>query len=85
MSPEGRTTVARLLDEARAGLERLQPAAALEAQRQGAALIDIRYESQRARDGLLPARPRSRETSSSGALIRPARTATPSLHAPIAR
>ena len=54
MSPEAPTTVARLLDEARAGLERLQPAAALEAQRQGAALIDIRSERQQARDGLLP-------------------------------
>jgi rhodanese-related sulfurtransferase len=54
MSPEARTTVARLLEDARTVLERLQPAAALEAQRQGAALIDIRSEPQRARDGLLP-------------------------------
>ena len=44
MSPEARTTVARLLDEARVRLERLQPAAALEAQRHGAALIDIRSD-----------------------------------------
>jgi rhodanese-related sulfurtransferase len=48
------TTVEHLLEEARAGLDRLEPAAALAAQRQGAILVDIRSESQRRRDGLLP-------------------------------
>jgi rhodanese-related sulfurtransferase len=49
-----RTTVDALLEVARAQLVRLKPAEALERQRSGAALIDIRSESQMARDGLLP-------------------------------
>ena len=41
-----------LLDEARAGLERLTPAQALEAARRGdAVIVDIREEERRARDG----------------------------------
>jgi MFS family permease len=48
------TTVDALLEAARAGLVRVTPAEALERQRNGAVLIDIRSESQMARDGLLP-------------------------------
>ena len=48
------TTVDALLGAARAQLARLTPAAALERQGDGAVLIDIRSESQRARDGALP-------------------------------
>jgi rhodanese-related sulfurtransferase len=47
-------TVDQLLDEARRRLRRLTPAEALEASRGGALLVDIRSESQRARDGLIP-------------------------------
>ena len=47
-------TVDDLLREARAGLERLDPAAASAAIAEGAILIDIRAESQRARDGRVP-------------------------------
>lgn len=54
MSNADTTTVDALLEEARAGLARLEPEAALHAQRQGAILIDIRSESQQAGDGLLP-------------------------------
>jgi rhodanese-related sulfurtransferase len=43
-----------LLAEARAGLDRLEPAAASRAVEQGAVLIDIRSETQRARDGVVP-------------------------------
>ena len=47
-------TVHQLLDEARLRLERLSPAeAAVEAQA-GALLVDIRSDSQRVRDGVLP-------------------------------
>jgi rhodanese-related sulfurtransferase len=48
------TTVDEVLDEAREGLERLTPQAALAAQRSGAVLVDIRSEAQRARDGEIP-------------------------------
>ena len=44
-------TVVQLLDEARRRLRRLSPAEALQACEDGAVLIDIRSESQRARDG----------------------------------
>jgi rhodanese-related sulfurtransferase len=44
-------TAAELLAEARSGLERLTPGQALEAMAAGAALIDIRDDVQRARDG----------------------------------
>src|SRR5215210_420243 len=43
-----------LLAEARSGLERLGPAEARKALEAGALLVDIRSESQRARDGVVP-------------------------------
>jgi rhodanese-related sulfurtransferase len=49
-----RTTVDDLLDRARTQLERLDPPAAREAANHGATLIDIRSESQIARDGTIP-------------------------------
>jgi rhodanese-related sulfurtransferase len=52
--PEPPTTVAQLLREARAELRRLSPREADAAAREGALLIDIRSESQRAADGALP-------------------------------
>jgi rhodanese-related sulfurtransferase len=55
MRARGRTmTVERLLAVARAGSERLTPAAAHAAMGEGAALVDIRSDSQRARDGTIP-------------------------------
>ena len=48
------TTVDDLLAEARAQLARLTPEAAERAAREGALLVDIRSDSQRARDGLVP-------------------------------
>jgi len=48
------TTVGRLLTDARTRLTRLSPAEARAAAHAGAALIDIRSESQRARDGTVP-------------------------------
>lgn len=48
------TTVEELLAEARSRIARLSPTEAHEAARGGALLIDIRAESQRARDGHLP-------------------------------
>jgi rhodanese-related sulfurtransferase len=50
----GRTTIDELLAAARSRLCRLHPVAALEAMRLGAALIDIRGDSQIARDGAVP-------------------------------
>jgi len=47
-------SVDQLLDEARRRLRRLTPAEALQASRDGALLVDIRSESQRARDGAIP-------------------------------
>jgi rhodanese-related sulfurtransferase len=47
-------TVDQLLDEARRKLRRLTPQEALEAARNGALLVDIRSETQRARDGAIP-------------------------------
>jgi len=47
-------TIEQLLDEARAGLVRLEPEDALRALEGGAALVDIRTESQRAHDGIVP-------------------------------
>jgi rhodanese-related sulfurtransferase len=47
-------TIDHLLDEARHQLERLSPVEADAATRTGAMLIDIRSDSQRARDGTLP-------------------------------
>ena len=46
--------VDRLLEEARSGLRRVGPVAAAEAMRAGAVLVDIRSDSQRAEDGLVP-------------------------------
>ena len=48
------TSVEQLLVAARAGLERLTPADAHAAMRDGALLVDIRSDSQRAGDGLIP-------------------------------
>jgi rhodanese-related sulfurtransferase len=48
-----RMTVNELLATARSGLDRLSPAQAEQAMRSGAALIDIRSDSQVARDGTI--------------------------------
>jgi rhodanese-related sulfurtransferase len=47
-------TVEELLEDSRRGQERLAPADAHRALGEGALLIDIRSESQRARDGAIP-------------------------------
>jgi rhodanese-related sulfurtransferase len=47
-------TIEDLLEKARRRLSRLDPGAANEAMREGALLIDIRAESQRAEDGVVP-------------------------------
>lgn len=49
-----RTTIDEHLAQARAGLDRVQPHQARDAIRGGAVLIDIRSESQRAADGVVP-------------------------------
>ena len=49
-----RKTIDELLAQARAGLVRVQPHEARDAISAGALLIDIRSESQRAADGLVP-------------------------------
>ncbi len=49
-----RTTIAELLAAARARLARLGPDEADAAMRAGALLIDIRSDTQRARDGVVP-------------------------------
>lgn len=49
-----RITIDQLLEDARRGLDRLGPAAALAAMRAGATLIDIRSDSQIAAHGLIP-------------------------------
>jgi rhodanese-related sulfurtransferase len=48
------TTVDEVLADARSGLRRLEPAQAHVALSEGAHLIDIRSESQRAADGVIP-------------------------------
>jgi rhodanese-related sulfurtransferase len=48
------TTVGALLTGAREQLRRMSPEAALEAAADGAALVDIRSDGQRSRDGLIP-------------------------------
>ena len=48
------TTVDQLLSAARAQLQRVEPAAAHAALGEGALLVDVRSESQRATDGLVP-------------------------------
>jgi rhodanese-related sulfurtransferase len=50
----GRITIDQLLASARSRLDRVGPAAAQEALRAGAVLIDIRADSQIARDGVVP-------------------------------
>ncbi|MDA8322736.1 MAG: rhodanese-like domain-containing protein [Actinomycetota bacterium] len=54
MSGVARTSIDDLLAAARSGLERVSPAQAAEAMRGGATLIDIRSDSQIARDGTVP-------------------------------
>jgi rhodanese-related sulfurtransferase len=49
-----RTTIDQLLEQARRRLDRLDPVAALNAIHAGATLIDIRSDSQIARDGVIP-------------------------------
>jgi rhodanese-related sulfurtransferase len=49
-----RMTVDQLLEEARSELERVGPAEAGEAVAEGALLVDIRADSQRERDGVVP-------------------------------
>jgi rhodanese-related sulfurtransferase len=49
-----RTTIDDLLDEARRSLERLDPEATAAALASGASVIDIRSDSQIARDGTIP-------------------------------
>ncbi|MGB0091374.1 MAG: rhodanese-like domain-containing protein [Solirubrobacteraceae bacterium] len=49
-----RTTIDRLLEDARCRLDRLDPLSALDAIRAGATLIDIRSDSQIAKDGVVP-------------------------------
>lgn len=49
-----RKTIDELLADARAGLDRVEPRAAREAMRAGALMLDIRSESQRAADGIVP-------------------------------
>jgi rhodanese-related sulfurtransferase len=49
-----RTTIDQLLEDARRRLDRLDPLAALDAIRAGATLIDIRSDSQIAKDGVVP-------------------------------
>jgi rhodanese-related sulfurtransferase len=51
---EAPITVEQLLASSRTTLDRLTPTDAWEAQRRGAILVDIRSDSQRARDGLVP-------------------------------
>lgn len=48
-----RKTIAELLEEARSGLDRLTPSEARRAVSDGALLVDVRSESQRARDGVV--------------------------------
>jgi rhodanese-related sulfurtransferase len=54
MTLEGPTNAEELLRASRARLRRLTPAEAWEALRSGAALVDIRSEAQRERDGVVP-------------------------------
>jgi rhodanese-related sulfurtransferase len=53
-TPGSPNSVEQLLSAARAGLERLTPADAHAAMGDGALLVDIRSDSQRASDGLIP-------------------------------
>jgi rhodanese-related sulfurtransferase len=50
----GRKTIDELLSEARERIDRVSPAEAAAELREGALLVDIRAESQRAADGVVP-------------------------------
>jgi rhodanese-related sulfurtransferase len=54
--PGGQTrrTIDEVLDEARAVLDRLEPRAALDAVQQGALIVDIRSDTNRHREGIIP-------------------------------
>jgi rhodanese-related sulfurtransferase len=55
MAPRSRTTIHDLLGRSRARLDRLEPAAAARAvEEEGAVLVDVRSDAQRARDGEIP-------------------------------
>jgi len=54
VKPLGARTIDEILAEARARLRRLDPQAALAAQRAGAVLVDIRPAAQRAVTGIIP-------------------------------
>jgi hypothetical protein len=49
-----RRTLDELLDEATAGIQRLEPQAAFEASEHGALIVDIRSALDRERDGIVP-------------------------------
>ena len=49
-----RRNLDQLLDDAARRIERLEPAAALAAVERGATLVDIRSDSDRGRDGIVP-------------------------------
>ena len=53
MAPSGRT-LAELLEEASARIERLEPEDALSAAQDGALIVDIRSDASRMRDGVVP-------------------------------
>jgi rhodanese-related sulfurtransferase len=53
-APAGSRTIDQILAEARARLDRLSPAQAFDAFSDGAVLVDIRPEAQRAREGAIP-------------------------------
>jgi hypothetical protein len=77
-------SVDQLLSSARRQLARLSPAEALEAAKQGATLVDIRSDTQRAADGLIPdAAFVSRNVLECGSTRRPS-TAIPTSHDAIA-
>jgi rhodanese-related sulfurtransferase len=50
----GVPTIDEMLAQARTTLDRVTPAEAVEAMEQGAVLVDIRSDEQRARDGVVP-------------------------------
>lgn len=52
--PDGARTIDQLLADARSRLDRLSPAAALAASRDGALIVDIRPAAQRAAEGEVP-------------------------------
>lgn len=49
-----RTTIDELVAEARSRIERLEPAAAFDAAQAGAQIVDIRQDTSRIRDGIIP-------------------------------